>query len=82
MHVAAVIGQSAGITKYALPVSDRSCRITHRAMLVMAVVFNVRPSVGEWYVARVASRCCGWEGMVLEGRMYFCVGLDWWWCSC
>lgn len=41
MHAAAALSQGAGVLKYALPVSDTSCLITHRIFLCMDLLFDV-----------------------------------------
>lgn len=41
MHFTAVLTTSAGLAKYALPVSDIGCRGSHRAMIASILLYDV-----------------------------------------
>ena len=41
MHVTAGVAQAAGAAKYLLPVSDTSCLVTHRIMVMQLVLNDV-----------------------------------------
>lgn len=44
MHVTAALAIGVGITKYSIPVSELGCLLTHRLMVALLVLFDVRSS--------------------------------------
>lgn len=53
MHVTTAINQGAFVAKYFVPVSDTSCVVTQRTMVVFSVLFDVSgPAVGACSKAR------------------------------
>lgn len=41
MHLTAALTTSSGLAKYVLPVSDNTCRGTHRAMIASILLYDV-----------------------------------------